>query len=263
MSLLIDGADKDPIHYPKRRNVFEFDSEVTQVFENMALRSIPVYMEMHKLHTDMLSDYIHGLPRRKTAFKVMDIGASTGVFYKYLSLQLMGNFRSPPGHNVECYALDNSEPMLDKLKENVPWVISENVDITKWEPKEGVYDCVNCTYVLQFIKDSDKLKLISNIYKSLVPGGLLFMGQKDQLTRVRNYSDPDEWLERNIDKQYVNFRMDNGYTKEEIAAKTEALRGSMWPLRHDKLLEMLSISNFRHVLETTRWLNFSSLVAMK
>ena len=37
MSLIIDKVTGDPVHMPKRRDVFEFDEEVSQIFENMAI----------------------------------------------------------------------------------------------------------------------------------------------------------------------------------------------------------------------------------
>lgn len=66
-----------------------------------------------------------------------------------------------------------------------------------------------------------------------------------------------------MDHQYKKWRMQNGYTVEEIAAKTKALSGSMWIETQDTTMGRLSSVGFSDIYETSRWLQFSSIMGNK
>ena len=44
------------IHFPATPDKFEFDAEVATIFDSMALRSIPMYAEVHRMHVEMFAD---------------------------------------------------------------------------------------------------------------------------------------------------------------------------------------------------------------
>ena len=70
------------IHFPATPDKFEFDAEVATIFDSMALRSIPMYAEVHRMHVEMFADkFVKGAV-------VADIGASTGNFFTQIELQI-------------------------------------------------------------------------------------------------------------------------------------------------------------------------------
>lgn len=252
MSLVIEGDQ--PRHFPKNRDVFRFDEEVAEIFENMALRSIPMYAEIHRLHCRILAS------RFRAGCTVMDVGASTGRWFRTMRKEL-GVDRLDHVSGLYCVGVDNSLPMLDKLKAEFPEVDAQLKDIS--EGAEAVdaggpfflleADVVVLFYVLQFIPDAKKKDALRWIYEHMADDGVLIMGQKE--THFH--------LDEVFQEEYIKFRMDNGYTKEEIDAKTAALKNSMWCLNPRALEGLLQSVGFRHIVETTRWLHFSTWMVYK
>lgn len=233
------------VHYPKRRSVFEFDDEVSRHFPEMAMRSIPMYEEAHRLHISMFKERILSQPR--TVF--YDVGASRGHFFKALCNQ----FQIDPATGYDrltCVAIDNSPSMLVKLKEEMPWVHTVELDAANLPDFEKKANFISMFYILQFLQtDEEKLSALRWAYRNLEEGGVLFLGQKDLTTETHTELFADE---------YYRFRMDNGYTLEEIKAKTEALKNSMWPIRPEWLGDLCLQAGFMDYVETTRWLTFST-----
>lgn len=233
------------VHYPKRRSVFEFDDEVSRHFPEMAMRSIPMYNEAHRLHISMFKGQIASAPR--TVF--IDVGASRGHFFKELCNQfqidpLIGDSR------FDCTAIDNSIHMLSRLQEELPWVRTCEADAAYLVDFKEPADFISMFYLLQFLEtDAQKLKALKWAHRNLRQGGVLFLGQKDLTTDTHTARFADE---------YYRFRMDNGYTIEEIRAKTEALKNSMWPSHPEWLGDLCLQAGFSDYVETTRWLTFST-----
>lgn len=247
MSLVIDKGDR-PVHIPRNRNAFEFDEEVAAIFENMAQRSIPMYSEIHRLHMGMLKKRLMGLQ----PCAVADIGASTGrtfrVMRKMLGVQTLADV---PG--LTCTAYDNSPPMLEKIRAEFPEVNSVFLDLLKPAAPYPVMDVVFMYYVLQFIPYEYKQAVVKWVYDHMAPGGVLVMGQKEFMGLSNDA----------FQQEYIEFRLANGYTREEIELKTIALKGAMWIQTPIDLMDSLYEAGFKSVQETTRWLNFSTLVAFK
>lgn len=250
MSLVIQREDGQPIHIPAKAGVFEFDAEVAQIFENMAQRSIPMYPEVHRLHASLLRPFIQ-LPSR--GITIWDIGASTGRWFRVLrevlhvpNLAMVGGLR--------CYALDNSQPMLDKIAADFVEVTTTLFDLTSPVQTAPAPDIVVMFYVLQFLPKEEKRKALTWLYQTMAFGGKLVLGQKEAMMDGSNDM---------FQSEYIKFRLANGYTQEEIDAKTIALKGSMWLQSPQELREMLFEIGFKSVYETTRWLNFSTVMATK
>lgn len=237
------------VHYPKRRNVFEFDDEVSRIFPDMAMRSIPMYREAHRLHVSMLKGTLS-----QERVVVYDIGASRGHFFK----EVCNQFQLPSDQGRDGFhfvAVDRSLPMLLALKGEMPWVKTVEADAAHLIDIKEQADVICLFYILQFLNgDHDKMALLRWAYRNLKPGGVLILGQKDE---------PTDTYSAMFANEYYKFRMDNGYSLEEIKAKTEALKGSMWPSTPVWLESMCYEAGFRDYVETTRWLQFSTSICTK
>jgi tRNA (cmo5U34)-methyltransferase len=207
-----------------------------------------MYNEVHRLHASLL------LPQLTSGeCTVYDIGASTGRWFRVLRKILnVDNLNKVQG--LHCYAFDNSFPMLEKLRSEFPEVNASWMDVAAPTAPHPNADIVTMFYVLQFIKPDYKIIALRWIYEHLNPGGTLVLGQKDCMA--------DE-TDRLFQEEYIRFRLTNGYTQEEIDAKTAALKNAQWLLSPGQLAVMLFEIGFTHIYTTTRWLNFSTLVAQK
>ncbi len=236
-------------HYPADPDKFEFDSEVSGVFQDMALRSIPMYAEAHKLHVAMAREVLN-----RASVTIWDIGSSRGHFFKEICNQL-----HIPQHSgaarIHGFAMDSSPYMVRFMVREFPWVNCIVGDVLDAPDMEAPADIINMMYVLQFIKeDHDKAEALKWAYRNLKNGGLLFLGQKDRI---------DGEFGNMFSEQYQAFRRLKGYSQKEIDAKTKALRNSMWPTRQAWLQDMCVNAGFYDYETTTQWLQFSTAVCIK
>ena len=242
-----------PVHFPANPDKFEFDAEVAKIFPNMAKRSIPDYERFHELHAGVVARLFP-----HDGARLLDVGASHGAFFQHL-LQHFWRSERHYAPKYELTAMDSSPAMCKELRTFFPHARIIEGDITDARiqvalAEAGPYDVVNATYVLQFIHPDLQKRTLRFLASLVREGGILILGQKDQMG--------DSPLSADLHEQYVNWRLSNGYSREEIEAKTQALKGSMWPVFHDVLMETL-MHLFRDVQQTTRTLMFNTLIAYK
>ena len=116
-------------------------------------------------------------------------------------------------------------------------------------------DVISMFYVLQFVEqERDRMTLLRWAYRNLRPGGRLLLGQKEKVFGE---------LDGMFTEEYYRFRERNGYTRAEIEAKTAALKNSMWPISPEWLESMCYEAKFNTYAETTKWLQFSTSMAIK
>lgn len=242
---LVLTPEKHPVHFPKGTK-FEFDDEVALIFDNMAERSIPMYREAHRIHASIVAE----MRRSREVLGVLDIGASTGAFLSAIQDQ-----NKQDDHCTLVYqAIDNSEAMCNRLLQRFPWAVVTRADITDCPKIDFFPDVVSMMYVLQFIEPSKKVKVLEWVHGLMREDGILFLGQKDKFPGG---------IDDLFQYEYIKFRMANGYTREEIDAKTRALANSMWCSNPAELRDTLYGLGFSVVVETTRWLNFSTFMCVK
>lgn len=250
--------DGNPALVPANRDRLQFGSEVAAVFEQMALRSIPMYAEMHRIHAHMAAEHVRRGRRNKHT--IVDVGASTGMFFKTMAA-VMGGHWSP--HDVRCIAVDTSKPMLDRLASKLYWVETREMSASEIHDKlgpeiHGGADIICLHYLLQFLPKSFKEPTIRAAYKLLRKNGLLLLGQKEAIPESTHKMVDDE-----LQNLYTQYRLENGYTQAGIDASTKSLKGAMWCSSGQSLRNLLYRVGFDRITETTRWCQFSSMVCVK
>lgn len=241
-------------HMPAKADKFEFDREVSEIFPDMARRSIPNYNEFHALHARIVLKNF--LPEGAA---VLDVGASRAAFFVALSLAAI--HYNLPLPKFTYTALDNSAGMCELTRqEMLPY---ENVEVQFADVEDDAfmqrieqYDVINCTYVIQFLSPRNQERVIRKMISMLKPGGVLILGQKD-------FTHTGDLLGNAAHESYLEWRVKNGYSREEIAAKTEALKNSMWAMEHDDLLAILRDCRVSEIVPTTRTLMFNTLMCRK
>ena len=247
--MTIDTAGK---HFPKDPTCFRFDDEVSRIFPDMAKRSIPLYHDAHRLHARLVTEML------TEGAKIVDLGASRGQFFRTLS-ETHGDLCK----RLHLIAIDASDDMCrymrdefskdENLKEAI--VHAESLECT-YLLAQFLNNCrvVNLNYVLQFIPTLFKQnEVLRCICRSLPEGAILLLGQK--------YSVP-AGLDALMAKEYVEWRKANGYTEEEIHAKTAALKGSMLTRPPATITRILEEEGFRYAT-TSQWLMFGTMIAVK
>lgn len=226
-------------HFPTNPDKFEFDSSVAAVFDSMALRSIPNYAEVHRLHAEMFSD------RFVAGAVVCDIGSSTGALFHAIQHQIGA---STGRVGMTCCAIDTSPAMMDTLKDRYPDVTPIVGDIATLPDLPMPADFMACLYVLQFMTGRQRSDALDWIKRNLAPNGVLILAQKE-LEPYRHAS--------MFSRTYYNLRRRNGYTQAEIDKKSAALKNSMWPVSPEEMSWELAQRSLSYT-ETTRWVQFTS-----
>ena len=243
----LDTVAGTPVHYPADPKKFEFDSEVSKVFPDMAVRSIPNFLEAHAAHADMLAPWFSG-----NECRILDVGASRGHFVSALKQRYPDHFIN---QQIKVHAVDNSASMCAMLQEDHPDVMVSCKDVGSESFLQGLgkYDVVCAHYVLQFLPVDKQIPTLRSLLRLVRHGGVFILGHKSR------HEDVGGMLAH---EQYIKFRLDRGYTREEIAAKTLALRGSMFPMDHEEVLLNVS-AHCDQIVETFRFMMFSTLFAIK
>lgn len=245
----LEAQDGKPVHFPANPEKFEFDAEVSAIFPNMARRSIPTYEMGHQLHAAIAAS------KMREGSSILDIGASHGEFFSFLKHDFQQRGADLP--NIRMVATDNSPDMCKWIAANhsdaevLQQDLMEN-PFLQWQDK---FDFINCMYVLQFIPVFAQRLVLTKICTMLKPGGILSIGHKELLEGT---------IGEVLHDEYIGFRLRNGYTMEEIVAKTAALRNSMWPMRKQDLTEIISrMPCMGGLEEVTRWGVFATYVVQR
>lgn len=225
---------------------WEFDGDVTTVFDDMLRRSIPQYDTMREACFDLACKY------RQEKTWIIDLGCSRGEAIA----ALVDRFGV---HNQYC-GVDVSEPMLDAARQRFAGYINtgiveiRNLDLRTAYPPHGA-SVTMCVLALQFTPIEYRQKILRNIYTHLTDGGALILVEKV----LGADADMDEIM---VDL-YYRMKAANGYTQEQIERKRLSLEGVLVPVTARWNEELLKMAGFRHVDCFWRWMNFAGWVAVK
>lgn len=245
---MLDAASKFGTHYPADPTKFQFDDEVAAIFDDMSVRSIPNFLQAHAAHAAMLRPWL-----KHDGCKVLDVGASRGAFFRAIINEV--GMEPVTNRRLLLTAIDSSQPMVERMFQEFPYVSVKQQDITHadFATDPSTYDVVCVNYVLQFIPKNLQLPALRCLVRKVRSGGVMIIGHKS--------ASPGESGEL-AHEEYIKWRMGNGYSREEIEAKTSALKGSMFPMSHEEVMAGMRF-NFSEVTETFRFMMFSTLFAVK
>ena len=110
-------------------------------------------------------------------------------------------------------------------------------------------------YTIQFIPPSQRQIIYNKIYKSLNWGGAFFLFEK-----VRG---PDARFQDILTGTYNDYKLEAGYNYEEIASKTQSLRGVLEPFSTKGNLGLLKRSGFKDIIVIFKYICFEGYLAIK
>ncbi len=238
-----DEVFKNPI---EQSSDFKFDQRVVKVFDDMVTRSVPFYIEMQRMISELAGQYATG------GSAIYDLGCSTGTS--------MVNMNAMVANDVKFIGIDDSSEMLDQCRDNlVKSGFEREFDLRYANLNKGV-EIKNASVVvlcltLQFIRPLHRVKLLQDIQKGLNEGGCLIL--------VEKILAEESILNRNFIKYYYDFKKRNHYSEMEIAQKREALENVLIPYKLSEDHEMLHNAGFSHTEVFFKWYNFSGIIALK
>lgn len=243
MSVPQDEVFKEPL---KKVEDFSFNKTVVKVFDNMVTRSVPFYLEMQRMMTEIAKDFA------TPGSNVYDLGCSTGT--------TLINLNEVLPQDIKFIGFDNSEEMIAQCKENFKEAgVTREFDITYTDLNNGVKienaSVVVLCLTLQFIRPLYRDKLVQDLYNQMNPNSCLIL--------IEKVLGEDSLFNRLFIKYYYDFKRRNNYNDMEIAQKREALENVLIPYKLMENLEMLKGKGFRYTEVFFKWYNFAGIVAVK
>ena len=225
---------------------FQFDDKVAGVFNDMIRRSVPGYGQIINTIGDLAQKY--ATPNSK----IYDLGCSLGA--ATLSVR-----RRVEGRNCQIVAVDNSESMIERCKENLSAYVSETpVKLVCGDIRDIEIDnasLVILNFTMQFLAPEHREALLKKIYDGLQPGGLLVLSEKLYFEQ--------EQIQATLDDLHLDFKRANGYSELEISQKRSSLEHVMKPdtlKQHEIRIKQQGFSQFSVWFQC---FNFASMVAIK
>lgn len=225
---------------------WDFDGEVTRVFDDMLARSVPQYEVMRRAVFDLGSLFV----RSKTA--VVDLGCSRG--------EAMAPFVDRFGARCSFVGVERSAPMLEAARARFAGWIATGVVSVKDQDLREAYPLVRASLTLavltlQFVPLNYRSRILRQAFLNTVPGGALIL--------VEKVLGSDAETDRVLVRQYHELKAAAGYTREEIDRKRLALEGVLVPVTAEWNEQLLRAAGFQHIECFWRFLNFAGWLAVR
>jgi tRNA (cmo5U34)-methyltransferase len=148
--------------------------------------------------------------------------------------------------------------MIDRARDRIQADGLDNVsflvdDITQ-VPLEPC-DLVTSYYTIQFVRPSVRQQLIDRIYQSLQWGGAFVLFEK-----VRGN---DARFQDILTGLYTDYKLDQGYSADEIVAKSRSLKGVLEPFSSQGNIDLLRRAGFTDVTSIFKYICFEGFLAIK
>lgn len=226
------------------KGIWEFDSQVTEVFDDMLKRSIPGFDVMREITTSIAAKFAI------SETYILDLGCSKGGAIAKLVEVLDESYK--------FRGIEISEPMRleaqKRFKDSKSRVEIIDMDLRINFPRDPT-SVVLSVLTLQFIPIEYRQKIVKQVYDCLIPGGAFIL--------VEKVLGSDAVINEILVKEYYDLKGKNGYTEEQINTKRRALEGILVPVTSKWNEEILAKSGFQSVDSFWRNLNFVGWVAIK
>jgi tRNA (cmo5U34)-methyltransferase len=221
---------------------WKFNGEMVENFEEHVKKSVPLYEEGHQLVTK-LSDYFI-----KDDSVCYEIGSSAGTLSHKLATR--HDFRKARfvGIEVEEDMVKKSNALYQS--ENLSF-ICEDVNTYNFEKA----DMFVSYYTIQFIHPKLRQDLINSIYENLNWGGAFIMYEKVRANDAR--------FQDIITGLYHEYKLDQGYSAQEVMSKAKSLKGVLEPFSTQGNIDLLKRAGFTDIITIQKYMNFEGFLAIK
>jgi tRNA (cmo5U34)-methyltransferase len=225
---------------------WKFNGKIVDLFDDHISKSVPLYEEGHDLICDISDFFI------KPDSLCYEVGCSTGT----LILKLAMHNQKKPG--ARFIGIDIEKDMIKKASNKAAKIKGLNIsfaadDVIELEMDNA--DLIVCYYTIQFINTSVRQKLIDKLYDRLNWGGALLLFEK-----VRG---ADARFQDILSALYNDYKIRQGYSADEIIAKSRSLKGVLEPFSTQGNLDMLERAGFVDINTVQKYLCFEGFLAIK
>ncbi|MDH3912878.1 MAG: methyltransferase domain-containing protein [Rhodospirillales bacterium] len=225
---------------------WRFRGDVVDKFDEHVAKSVPLYLEGHELICN-LADYFV-----KDGSTCYELGCSTGT----LTLKLAAHNKHRVG--AEFIGIDCEDDMINRARAK-----QKEADVTnaRFEMDDVVVaelapcDLVTAYYTVQFVRPSVRQDLINKVYNSLKWGGAFLLFEKVRANDAR-FQDIMSGL-------YLDFKLSQGYTAEEIIGKSRSLKGVLEPFSTQGNIDLLKRAGFVDIVSVSKFVCFEGFLAIK
>tara|TARA_B100000795_G_C22802617_1_gene442756 strand:+ start:2828 stop:3550 length:723 start_codon:yes stop_codon:yes gene_type:complete len=222
---------------------WKFSGKVVKNFDSHVKKSVPLYEWSHEIGLK-ISDFF--LTEQTLCY---DIGCSTGTFLKKISARNQKK-------KIEFIGIDEIKDMCvmaKKKNSNNKKIKIFNKKIQNFKFKKSSF--LTSFFTIQFIHPSYRQDVFDKIYKSLRWGGGFLLFEK-----VRS---PDARFQDMINQIYLEYKLDQNYTPDEILSKSMSLKGVMEPFSTNGNIQMMKRAGFKDITTVFKFLNFEGFLAIK
>jgi tRNA (cmo5U34)-methyltransferase len=225
---------------------WEFDDEVTRVFDDMLERSIPQYDTMRRLVFELGRRFV---PAGGT---VVDLGCSRGA--------ALAPFVAELGDRASYVGVEVSPPMLAACRKRFARELAAgHLTLHDLDLRAGYPDVAAtltlAVLTLQFVPREQRARVVAEVFAHTRPGGALVLVEKV----LGNTRATDDLL---VDA-YHGLKRAHGYGEEEIERKRLSLEGVLVPETASWNEAVLRDAGFAEVECFWRCLNFAGWVAVR
>lgn len=219
-----------------------FSGGVANSFEEHINKSVPRYDDGHRLVAN-LSDFFV-----QSDSVVYDLGCSTGK----LTHAVASRCGEGRGRFV---GIDSVPEMIDFAAKNYSSgnVEFEVADVLDYDFEKT--DMVVAYYLLQFVKPKFRQQIVDKVYRSLNWGGAFVCFEK-----VRA---PDARFQDIAVAMYNEFKLEQGFSPEEIFAKARSLKGVLEPFSSEGNRELFRRAGFVDQITIFKHISFEGYLLVK
>lgn len=223
---------------------FTFDEVVADVFADMIRRSVPGYSLILAMIGLLVERYA------QAGSQCYDLGCSLGA----ATLAMRRHIQQP---GCRIVAVDNSGPMVERCRQNIAADgTGTPVEVICADIRDVAIErasVVVLNFTLQFIAPPDRLAVLKQIYKGLLPDGVLILSEKITFTAPE--------LQTLFTEMHETFKRANGYSDLEISQKRTALENVLIPDTLEQHQKRLHEAGFQTSQLWFQCFNFASLLA--
>jgi len=220
-----------------------FSNDVARTFSRHVSKSVPLYNEGHDLICTLSDFFVYD------STVCYELGSSTGV----LSGKLARRHAATKARFVGIEAVPEMVAQARVECGGVPNLEFAQDDITLYPYERSDLIVSFCT--IPFVPPYLRQSFFDRIYQSLNWGGALLIYEK-----VRA---PDARFQDYMTSLYTDFKLERGYSGDEIVAKARSLKRVQEPFSTQGYLDLFKRAGFVDVMSVIKWVCFEGFLAIK
>jgi len=220
-----------------------FGGKVAQSFSKHVGKSVPLYGEGHDLFC-ALSDFFV-----QDSSVCYELGSSTGALISKLA-------RRHAATKAHFVGIETVAEMIEQARVEsgaLPNLEFVQDDINHYPFEKSDFMVSFCT--IQFVPPYLRQALFDRLYQSLNWGGALLIYEK-----VRA---PDARFQDYMTSIYTDFKVEQGYTADEIIGKARSLKRVQEPFSTQGYIDLFKRAGFVDVMSVIKWVCFEGFLAIK